>query len=186
MLGGIVQRFYHSCAGEQESTLTEVPYPSFCYTKAMKGDQVVYRHTQIGRLMIATMIVVAAMFGVLIVSAGVNDPNVTPIMLLILVIMASFSTLTVTIDKTHVKIQFGYGIYRKKFPLNTIVSAQAVRNHWYYGWGIRFWFWPRMWIFNVSGFDAVELRFSDGKRIRIGTDAPKELERALQSQIGSR
>ena len=54
-----------------------------------------------------------------------------------------------------------------------------MKNHWYYGWGIRIWFWPYMWIYNVSGFDAVEITMRDGKMYRIGTDVPTELEMAL-------
>jgi hypothetical protein len=52
-----------------------------------------------------------------------------------------------------------------------------VKNHWYYGWGIRF--WPGMTIFNVSGFDAVEITMQNGRRYRIGTDEPAQLERVL-------
>ncbi len=47
---------------------------------------------------------------------------------------------------------------------------------WYYGWGIRGWLWPKMWIYNVSGFDAVEIKLKNGKMYRIGTDEPKKLE----------
>jgi len=40
-----------------------------------------------------------------------------------------------------------------------------------------------MWIFNVSGFDAVELVMKNGKIYRIGTDMPKELEVAIKKGI---
>jgi len=36
-----------------------------------------------------------------------------------------------------------------------------------------------MWIFNVSGFDAVELIMKNGKIYRIGTDEPIKLESAI-------
>ncbi|MDY0387304.1 MAG: hypothetical protein RBT65_09290 [Methanolobus sp.] len=36
-----------------------------------------------------------------------------------------------------------------------------------------------MWIFNDSGFDAVEIKTKNGKIYRIGTDEPKQLERAI-------
>ena len=67
--------------------------------------------------------------------------------------------------------------------LREIISVRAVKNHWYYGWGIRFWFWPRMVIFNVSGFDAVEIKMKNGKTYRIGTDEPKNLEHAIMQSI---
>ena len=40
-----------------------------------------------------------------------------------------------------------------------------------------------MWIYNVSGFDAIEIQTKDGKRHRIGTDEPKKLEDTLKNQL---
>ena len=108
---------------------------------------------------------------------------VTAIMALILFILASFATLTVFVDENYLRIKFGYGIFRKRFAVSEIVSAERVKNHWYYGWGIRVWFWPYMWIYNVSGFDAVEIIMRNGKIYRIGTDAHGELETAIKQAI---
>ena len=110
-----------------------------------------------------------------------SGPNfaVSAIMILILFILLSFSSLTVMIDENYLKIKLGYGIFRKKFLLKEIASVKTVKNHWYYGWGIRLFFWPYMWIFNVSGFDAVEIIMKNGKIYRIGTDEPKKLEQSI-------
>lgn len=114
-----------------------------------------------------------------------SGPNfaVSAIMVLILFILASFATLTASIDENYLRIKFGYGIFARKFALNQIASVQAVKNHWYYGWGIRLWLWPKMWIYNVSGFDAVEITMKNGKVYRIGTDVPEELETAIKQSI---
>ena len=56
-----------------------------------------------------------------------------------------------------------------------------VKNLWYYGWGIRF--TPRSWLFNVSGFSAIELQMKSGKRYRIGTDDPDNLAKALDEAL---
>ena len=88
-------------------------------------------------------------------------------------------SLTVTIDETYLQIKFGYGIYKKRFKLEKIISVKTVRNHWYYGWGIRIWFWPYMFIYNISGFDAIEIKMKDNKIYRIGTDEPRKLEQAI-------
>lgn len=108
---------------------------------------------------------------------------VTAIMVLILFILASFGTLQIIIDGKYLRIKFGYGIYQKKFLLNDVISAKTVKNHWYYGWGIRGWLWPKMWIYNVSGFDAVEIKLKNGKTYRIGTDEPKKLEQTINFYI---
>jgi hypothetical protein len=114
-----------------------------------------------------------------------SGPNfaVSAIMVLILFILASFATLTVSIDENYLRIKFGYGIFRKRFAVSEITSAERVKNHWYYGWGIRLWLWPTTWIFNVSGFDAVEITMKNGRVYRIGTDAPLELESVIKRVI---
>ena len=104
-------------------------------------------------------------------------------MALILFILASFGSLQVIIDGKYLRIKFGYGIYQKKFSLNDVMSAKTVKNRWYYGWGIRGWLWPKMWIYNVSGFDAVEIKLKNGKMYRIGTDEPKKLEQTILHSI---
>ena len=40
-----------------------------------------------------------------------------------------------------------------------------------------------MWIYNVSGFDAIELTMKNGKIYRIGTDEPEKLEAAIKQVI---
>ena len=152
-----------------------------------------YKHTQIGYLMLVITLVVLVFFVWLQIAARAETPSyysgtnfaITAIMALILFILASFATLTVFIDEQFLKISFGWGIFRKNFPISEIVAARKVKNHWYYGWGIRLWFWLKMWIFNVSGFDAVELTMKNGRIYRIGTDEPEKLEAAIKQIIHS-
>ena len=154
---------------------------------------VAYKHTQIGYLMLVITLSVFVFFAWLQITARAEPPSVdsgtnfavTAIMVLILFILASFSTLTITIDGQYLRIKFGYGIFKKKFTLGEIASVKQVKNHWYYGWGIRIWFWPYMWIYNISGFDAVEIIMKNGKVYRIGTDAPGELETAIKQAIAT-
>lgn len=150
-----------------------------------------YKHTQIGYLMLVVTLLVLVLFVWAQITARLEPPSVdsgtnllvTAIMALILFILASFATLTVFVDENYLRIKFGYGIFRKRFAVSEIVSAERVKNHWYYGWGIRVWFWPYMWIYNVSGFDAVEIIMRNGKIYRIGTDAHGELETAIKQAI---
>ncbi|MEK7619435.1 MAG: hypothetical protein AAB416_04365 [Patescibacteria group bacterium] len=152
-----------------------------------------YKHTQIGYLMLVVTLAVLVLFAWLQITARTEPPSadsgtnfaITAIMALILFVFASFTTLSVFIDEKYLQIRFGYGIFRKKFLASEIVSAARVKNHWYYGWGIRLWFWPRMWILNVSGFYAVEIRMKNGKIYRIGTDEPEKLETAIKQVIHS-
>ncbi|GGD53436.1 hypothetical protein [Muriicola marianensis] len=103
-----------------------------------------------------------------------SGPNflMTSIMVLIVGFLFTIASLRITIDEHHLRIRMGLGLFRKKFVLRDITSVQAVRNPWYYGQGIRKWFWPGMWIYSVSGLDAVEIELKNGKKYRIGTDEP--------------
>ena len=146
-----------------------------------------YKHTQISYLMIVITLAVLVFFAWVHIMTSAEPPSadsgtnfaVTTIMVLILFILASFTSLQVIIDEKYLRIKFGYGIYQKKFSLNDVISAKTVKNHWYYGWWIRVWLWPKMWIYNVSGFDAVEIKLKNGKVYRIGTDEPKKLEQTI-------
>lgn len=141
--------------------------------------------------MLFVTLVILIFFAWLQVTARAEPPSynsgtnllVTSVMVLVLFILASFSALTVSVNEQRITIRFGWGIFRKKFATGEITSVAQVKNHWYYGWGIRLWFWPKMWIYNVSGFDAVEIRMKNGKIYRIGTDEPEKLETAIKRAI---
>ncbi len=151
-----------------------------------------YKHTQIGYLMLVIALALLIFFAQIYITSSAepksadSGPNfaITATMALILFIIASFSTLTASIDENYLQVKFSYEIFTKMFPLNQIASVQSVKNRWYYGWGVKIWFWPYMWIYNVSGFDAVEITMKDGKIYRIGTDTPGELEAAIKKAIG--
>ena len=141
-----------------------------------------YKHTQTGYLILFTLLVVTLLFGFILTQNEFHF-EILVFMLFILLILASFSSLKVMVDENHLRIKFGYGIFKKRFLLREIVSVRTVKNHWYYGWGIRVWFWPYMLIYNVSGFDAVEITMKNGKIYRIGTDEPAKLEQVILQSI---
>lgn len=152
---------------------------------------ITYKHTQIGYLMIIVTLLVLALFAWSHITSMAEIPSVdsgtnfavSSIMLLVLLMLSSLATLTVSVDENYVRIKFGYGLFKKKLSLEKIDSVKTVKNRWYYGWGIRMYFWPTTWIFNVSGFDAVELIMKNGKRYRIGTDEPNKLESAISTEV---
>ena len=86
-------------------------------------------------------------------------------------------SLTVEIDTTHLTFRFGIGLIRKRIPLAEIVEVQPVRNSWLYGWGIHR--TPRGWLYNVSGWEAVEITLTSGKRLRLDADKPRRLTQVL-------
>jgi len=114
--------------------------------------------------------------------------NTNPFLLIILAALAVslllFSILTVEVDGEEVSVRFGVGLIRKRFPLSEIESHSAVRNPWYYGWGLRR--TPIGWLYNVSGLEAVEITLKDGRKIRIGTDDPTGLDAAIGAALSNK
>lgn len=138
-----------------------------------------YNHTQKSYLLRVISLLVSILFGLIMVKAGFNLLLLF-LMLAIIFIIFSFSSLTVTVDEENLRLKYGFGIFAKRISLSEISASSVVKNHWYYGWGIRYWPWRRIWIYNVSGLDAVELTLISGKIIRIGTDEPLQLSRVLK------
>lgn len=141
-----------------------------------------YKHTQVGKLMLWVLFALIVIYGLILMRTGFDFSSFS-LMLFVFLILVSFVSLTVTVDENYLRIKFGYGIFRKKFLLKDIVSVKAVKNPWYYGWGIRLRLRPTMLIFNVSGFDAVEIMLKNGRIYRVGTDEQQKLERVLLQAI---
>ena len=135
-----------------------------------------YKHTQIGYFLVTVYSIVVLFLGYFNIMTSFH-PLTFIALIIVLTVLGIFACLTVTVNDQIVKIQFGLGIIRKTFPLKEIETYRVVKNPWYYGWGIRF--TPRGWLFNVSGFSAIELQMKNGKRYRIGTDDPDNLAKAL-------
>ena len=141
---------------------------------------IAYRHTQFGTVNVVIIIAIAPLTFLPAWVAGAA-PIAWMILVFLLGILVLFYNLTVIIDGQDLRISFGIGVIRKRFPLDQIESCQPVRNSWLYGWGIRL--TPRGWLYNVSGLEAVELKMKSGKTCRIGTDEPGVLAAALQEAL---
>ena len=102
----------------------------------------------------------------------------------LLVILVIFSRLEVRSDTQVVVTSFGFGWPSKTVELSEVAQVRAVRNQWYYGWGVRK--LTNGWMYNVWGLDAVELQLASQRRFRIGTDEPEPLVAAIEATLRSR
>lgn len=142
-----------------------------------------YSHTQFGTLMVLVFLAILPLTFLPAWLAGAGHVSwIGPLVLLL--VLTAFYNLTVQIDAEHVRIRFGIGLIRKRFPLDQIASCRPVKNSWASGWGIRL--TPNGWLFNVSGLDAVELKMQNGKTVRIGTDQPQALATAIEQALEAR
>jgi hypothetical protein len=138
-----------------------------------------YRHRQIGWLMILILGTALVIFGLTAVRA--SHALYYFILATLLFCLVFFTTLSVAVTDEIVHVKFGPGIIGKRIRLDEVLYCNPVRNRWQYGWGIRK--IPQGWLFNVSGLDAVEMVMKDGRIYRIGTDEPDKLSRAIDERI---
>jgi hypothetical protein len=140
-----------------------------------------YEHTQQATIIILS---VNAVIVIILASIFLFGPVLVPLLVLGLMIflLLIMSRLTVSVSTDTLRIRFGpVGLVRKEWRLSEIVSATAVTNPWYYGYGLR---WtPHGPLYNVAGRYAVEILLMSGKKIRIGTDEPETLAGAISRAI---
>ncbi|HCA79322.1 MAG TPA: hypothetical protein DEP53_06260 [Bacteroidetes bacterium] len=143
-------------------------------------DMDIYRHTQIGYVILAVLGIVTAILLILTLTIGLTGLAVGVCAALLLVFFL-FGTLTVEVSAEEFSFRFGVGLIRKSFAVSDIKSCVVSSFPWYYGWGLRY--TPRGWLYCVSGLAAVTLDLKNGKAIQVGTDDAEGLAGAVTRAI---
>jgi hypothetical protein len=138
-----------------------------------------YRHKQKASAILWVLGTAVLVIGVLATRLGEARYSLLLVAAILVVTIVVFSSLTVEVTDTHVRLFFGPGVIRKSFLVTEIRDVRIVTNAWYYGWGIHIHMTPHGWLYNVAGFDAVELTLDSGGRVRIGSDEPHRLKDAV-------
>jgi hypothetical protein len=143
-----------------------------------------YSHKQTGWMTMAALAGAIAVIGAAATKMPAGSPGM-PFVYAAMAVMALmvplFGWLTVTVDEEHVTARFGIGLIRKRIKIRDIKDAEAMRNKWWYGWGMRV--GPNGWIYCVSGLDAVAVELKGGGTFTIGTNEPEELTLAIKNKI---
>jgi len=151
-----------------------------------------YENTQPGtfiRVMTSSWVFFFGLLAVVMLALGQKEAaiglGVIAVILAVIlgIVYALFHSLTVRVSGSEIALSFGVGFIRKQFPISEISSASMVKNRWYNGFGIR-----KIrggWLYNVSGFDAIEIQLKNERKYRIGTNQPKELLSAVESALAS-
>ena len=144
-----------------------------------------YKHTQPGKFARVTFGALIFIFLFPALWWGADNPTAAWIFSLLAAFMVVglllFHALTVEVARGYLRLRFGVGVIRKRFRVRKIEAAETVRNRWWYGWGIKL--TPHGWLFNVSGYDAVQIRLRNGRQYRIGTDEPDRLLAAIEAAM---
>jgi hypothetical protein len=138
---------------------------------------VAYQRTQVNRALLAAAVVQALGAVALGASAAVPWPA-TVLLAATVPISLVFSRLTLEVEDGELRFWFGSGFWTTHIPVDDIASIEPVENPWWWGWGIRL--TPDGWLYNVSGRTAVGIVRHSGTRLRIGTDEPHAVIRAVQ------
>ena len=143
-----------------------------------------YEHTQGGPL--------AGLFGALSGGAAlaalfVAEPQVRVVFASLAVVfgflVANLVHLRVRDRGDFLDVRFGpLGWMGRKVRYADVRAVRVARSSVLDGWGVH-WRPGRGWIFNLWGFDCVELTLAKG-RVRIGTDDPRGLARFVAERAG--
>ena len=86
------------------------------------------------------------------------------------------------ITQETIIVSFGIGLIKKKIKMSRITSIKDTHNNYLYGWGIRF--IPNGMLYNISGSEAVELKFNDSEKVfRVGTQNTDILKAEIMKHI---
>lgn len=139
-----------------------------------------YNHTQRSKILIFIIIFVLLFMIFLMYRFGFNWIGAIVFVLMVIALYL-FNSLTVTVDNEKICASFGPGLIKRTIPFRVVKSAEKVKNKWYYGFGIRL--VPGGQMYNVAGMDAIELKLTNGRVFRIGTDEPNKLLQIVQDQL---
>jgi len=101
---------------------------------------------------------------------------------LMLVCVLTFYKIVIEVGENQISFKLGIGLLKRTYQINDLTSCTPVRCSLMSGFGIR-----RIangWLYNISGLDAIELRFEDKRNIiRIGTNKSDEIASLVSSLI---
>lgn len=145
-----------------------------------------YSKTQFGTVIVSLTLLCLIAVIVLFDTIKSSDPagEIAAISAMIVLVIATllFYRLKVEVNSSEIRLTFGVGIIKKRISLKEIQSVASVKNKFWYGWGIRL--TPHGWLWNIAGYDAVELIFnSDKRKFRIGCKDSAELKAAIESKL---
>jgi len=146
------------------------------------------KHTQFGTFSVIILLPLLLLFSIMLIKSGITSSPDTYILLFLvltfLICLLTFYQLTIIIDNSHVSFKLGIGLIQKSYKISDIKACRPVTNSVLSGIGIRM--LTNGWLYNVSGFKAIELQFNNKKSVvRIGTNKPDEISSLIQNLISN-
>lgn len=140
-----------------------------------------YRHTQYGTATLMVFLITGILIAIVALQVIAEGRLLSAIFMLGLYLLGllMFTSLTVEIAEEQLRFWFGIGMVRKTIALSEIQSTRAIKNPWYYFWGVKS--IPGGWFYAVAPGAAIEMTLRDGRILQLGTDQPDNLSRAIET-----
>ncbi len=135
-----------------------------------------YKHTQVGSWIF--VVGLAIPLALIVASWPPEVSTVVPVALLLLPV-AVFSRLTVTVTRDALAVSFGFGVLKRRVPLPHIRGWRIVDSPLHHGIGMRL--IPGGTLYNVRSGPTVELLLENDRVLRIGTPEPQRVIDALSA-----
>ena len=139
-----------------------------------------YHHRQTNRntlLIFISIAVVVTVGWMLFMPAKVPLVVLAGPLALTAAVVAIVSTFTIDVTDRELVLAFGLGLFRRRVPLSDIVRVERTAVPWWYGVGIKI--SPSFVTYVVATGPAVAITLSKGMALRVSTDEPDALMRAL-------
>ena len=141
---------------------------------------VLYRHKQMGITVVAALGLGAGLC--LLFGIAFNAPHARLTLFLLAAVLdicaIVFCSLTIELSDRFLSWYFGPGLIRKQVATTEFKDAIVTKSRLVHGWGVHF--TSNGWLYNVSVFDAVQIKLKSGKTFLLGSDEPEQLCSALQ------
>lgn len=142
-----------------------------------KAGSRAYLNVQLGYVTISVLILIALALTCMLNMQSLRPKEFLIAICVLAIVTSMFATLTTQVNDRKVKWYLGIGLIHKTVDLSEIDAHITVRNKAWWGFGIRL--IQNGWLYNVSGLRAVELKLSNGKVVRIGSDEPEAFNQAI-------
>jgi hypothetical protein len=145
-----------------------------------KTMQPSYRHTQTNFLF-ALILILALFAAILLVVDTHYGVDAMVLYILLAIVLMNYLTQTVEVKADKIEVRFGPGIFRRTIALDRIYNLCVVENPQQGRQGVQL--IASGLITTVAGKQAVEIVLDDESQVRIGTDEPVALARAIEKAL---
>lgn len=143
-------------------------------------DTVSYRHTQYSLISMVVFSVLLIFLLMLMLETGFTGWALIAFVIFLLCLV-TFASLTTEVRPDQLTLLFGPGLLRTSILLDAVDNLRPIEIDPRAGSAIYALY--NVWFYNLAGLKAVEMDMLDGRVIRVGTDDPVELARAIENAL---